>query len=286
MRITKAVIPAAGRGTRLAPLTTYLPKELLPVGPKPMIQYTVEMCMASGIGEFCFITSPAKSLLNDFLAGNWAPPRLPFKRPAQFYRDLSQCRTVVLTQPEPRGVAHAVLLARDFVGHDPFLCLMPDCLLFSAEPFAGQLMAGFAKYGKSIIGVLTIGADTAGCFGNVGVLETTPLDDRCFSITALSDKTDEPLRVKRGTAIYKGFGGGIYLPADYFDLMQSNASDAGGEVDDVPIHQRLAASGNLLGVLLDGDAFDAGHPLGYRAAVHFAGRLEASSAGQGDMGIS
>lgn len=272
VEVKKAVIPAAGKGMRLTPMTTHMPKELLPVGGKPMIQHTIEMCMASGITELCIITSPEKPLLKNFVSGNWRPPSLPFQWDAGFYRNLRQCNVTVLNQQQPKGVAHAVSLARQLVGDDPFVCIMPDCLLFSRTPFARQLMRGFAKYRKHIIGTIYIQHAEIRRFGNVGMLKTDRLQNGCFSITALSDKTNQPLSAKAGEKIHKGFGGGIYLP-EYFDLIDGTRTNANGEVDDVPIHQRLVEAGALLGGLLEGVAFDAGHPMGYRAAVHFAGRL-------------
>jgi UTP-glucose-1-phosphate uridylyltransferase len=113
-------------------------------------------------------------------------------------------------------------------------------------------------------------------FGNVGRLRTNLLDENCFSIRSLSDKTTEPLSINPGEQIHKGFGGGIYLP-EYFDLVEiANRHATNDEIDDVPIHHMLIEKESLLGIALQGSPFDVGHPLGYRAAVHFAGRLQAS----------
>lgn len=270
MHVRKAVIPAAGLGTRLQPLTAHTPKELLPVGGKPMIQYTIEMYISSGISELCIITSPRKPLLKDFITGNWTPPALPFHWDAELYRKLKGCRTVFRTQHKPRGVAHAVALARDFVNGEPFACIMPDCLLFSAKAFAQQLMEVFQRYRKNVIGTLLIRSNDVHRFGNVGLLTTDTIDDAYFAIRSLSDKKEEPVSVSRGQVIRKGFGGGIYLP-EYFDLVETIGSPGNGEIDDVPIHHILITRGALMGVLLEGTAFDAGHPVGFRAAVRYVG---------------
>ena len=140
--VTKAVIPAAGMGTRLAPMTQHLPKELLPIGGKPMIQHTIEMCIASGIRELCIITSPLKPRLKAFIKDTWRPPLLPFRRDPHFYKNLAQVNVTVLTQEKAKGVADAISLAQEFVENDPFVCIMPDCLLFSHRPFARQLKDG------------------------------------------------------------------------------------------------------------------------------------------------
>ena len=274
--VTKAVIPTAGLGTRLRPLTNYTPKELLPVGGKPMIQHILEMYVAAGICEFCIIVSPEKPQLKDFITGNWTPSAIPFEKDVRFYKQLEQCRIVFVTQSEARGVADAVGLAKDFVGGEPFVCIMPDCLLFSDRPHAQQLLHVFQKYRKNVISTIFIRHADVKRFGNVGLLRTQRLNGECFLITSLSDKKGEPLTVRPGETIHKGFGGGIYLP-EYFDLLEIIRPMAEGEVDDVPIHQLLIEQGKLLGVLLEGTAFDAGHPLGLRAAAHYAGRRTNSS---------
>jgi len=269
--VTKAVIPAAGLGMRLRPLTLCTPKELLPVGGKPIIQYALEMYMAAGISEFCIIVSPEKPQLKNFVTGNWTPPALPFEKDSRFYKELERCRIVFLTQDHPRGVADAVGLAKDFVGDEPFACIMPDCLLFSNKPHAQQVIQVFERYKRSVIGTVLIKGGDVRRFGNVGLLGTQRLNGDCFLITSLSDKKIEPLTAGPGETIHKGFGGGVYLP-EYFDLVEVIRPKEKGEVDDVPIHQALINEGKLLGVLLEGVAFDVGHPLGFRAAAHYAGR--------------
>ncbi len=269
--VRKAVIPAAGMGKRLGPLTFCTPKELLPIGEKPIIQYTLEMYMAAGISEFCIITSPDKPQLKDFITGNWTPPVFPFEKDAQFYKQLQRCRIVFLTQSHPSGVADAVGLAKDFAGDGPFACIMPDCLLFSRKSHVQQLLQAFEKYQENVIGTVSLRGSEVRHFGNVGLLRTERLNGKCFLITSLSDKKLEPLTARPGETIHKGFGGGIYLP-EYFDLIEIVRPQSRGEVDDVSIHQILINQGKLLGVLLEGAVFDAGHPLGFRAATHYAGR--------------
>jgi len=270
-KVTKAVIPAAGRGTRLRPLTLYTPKELLPVGGKPMIQHALETHLAAGVSEFCIVTSPEKPQLKDFLTGDWKPPRFPFEKDFRFYERLGPCRIVFVTQNQPIGVADAIGLARDFVGDEPFACIMPDCILFSRVSHTQQTLQAFEKHGVNVIGTIAIREGDVRRFGNVGLLQSEPLDGHAFLITALSDKKAEPIKATAGEIVHKGFGGGIYLP-EYFDLIESVRSRANGEVDDVPIHHLLIQEKKLLGVSLEGAAFDAGLPVGLRAAVHYAGR--------------
>lgn len=269
--VKKVVIPAAGFGTRLKPLTQFIPKELLPIGDKPMLQHMMEMYLDAGMTEFCIITNPHKPEIREFVTGNYRSAGLPYKPNPAFYRRLKSCKICFITQPEPKGVADAISLAGEFVGNEPFGCIMPDCLLFSDTPFFSQLTDSFSNYRKNIIGTVRINPTEAKRYGNVGLLQTIPLDDRCFSIRALSGKSDTPLQVPLGQQIQKGFGGGIYLP-EYFDLIDVIRPDAKGEIDDVPIHHILINENNLLGVPLEGKSFDTGHPFGFRAAVHYAGR--------------
>jgi UTP--glucose-1-phosphate uridylyltransferase len=236
-----------------------------------MIQYALETQMAAGISEFCIILSPEKTQLKDFVTGNWPPPTLPFEKDDRFYERLERCRIVFVTQGRPQGVADAIGLAEDFVGNEPFMCIMPDCLLFSDKSHAQQVLHVFEKHRKNVIGTVLLQGTDVRRFGNVGVLQTQGLDDACFIITSLSDKRPEPLTTRTGETIHKGFGGGVYLP-EYFELIEKTRPQAEGEIDDVPIHQTLIERGRLLGVLLQGRAFDAGHPFGFRAAVHYAGR--------------
>lgn len=270
-KLTKAVIPAAGRGTRLRPLTNTLPKELLPVGEKPLIQHQLEMYMASEIFEYCIITSSRKPLLNDFINGDWNSKALPYSYDARFHDRLADCRVALRFQEKPKGVAHAILLAADFVKDDPFLCIMPDCLLVSRKPFARQLIEAYAIHRENVIGSVHIPPSQQRRFGNVGILKADRVDSRCYVITSLSDKTREPLSTETGKSIHKGFGGGIY-DSEYFALAEALQPVDDEEVDDVPIHQKLIEDRRLLGVLLEGAAFDVGNPLGFRAAVHYVGR--------------
>jgi UTP--glucose-1-phosphate uridylyltransferase len=269
--VTKAVIPAAGLGTRLRPLTRHIPKELLPIGGKPIIQHAVEMHMAAGIHEFFIIISPEKLQLKDFLTGDWTPPALPFEKDLRFFDQLQRCHLVFATQTAPAGVADAVGLAKAFVGDEPFACIMPDCLLFSDKPHIQQLLPALQRHKKSVIGAILITGAESQRFGNVGILSTQEIDGGCLLITSLSDKTRKPLPANPGETICKGFGGGIYVP-EYFDLIEAIRPQAQDEVDDIPIHHALIEQGKLIGVVLQGAAFDTGHPLGLRAAAHYVGR--------------
>ncbi|MBI4772769.1 MAG: NTP transferase domain-containing protein [Deltaproteobacteria bacterium] len=257
--IRKAVIPAAGRGRRMLEFSHGLPKELLSVGGKSMIQRAVEMHVRSGIERIAVVLSPDKQSIRDLLASKrFADPR--------FRELLDQVELVFFEQAEPLGVAHAVSLAREFIGKEPFALVMPDCLLVSETPFLSQLVQVYSKRPVDMIGFVWLEQSRSMQFGNVGLLRVEPVEPPLYRILELSDKGagsvnfSEPIHPK-------GFAGGIYGP-DYFDLIPAEPGRT-GEIDDVPIHQDLIRSGRLYGVELVGIAFDLGNPEGYRAAERF-----------------
>jgi len=264
-RIRRAVIPAAGRGTRVRGLAGILPKEMLPVRGKPMIQRAVEMHVASGISQITVILSPRKEIIRRFLMG--ADTGLPEDSGAdpEFLHLLQGVDLHFRMQHAPLGVAHAVSLANDFVGDEPFALIMPDCYLHSETPFLRQLIRMYEAHPVDMIGFFWLERQRAHEFGNVGLLDVTPLDPPLFKVRALSDKAPGVPRFS-GRRQPKGFGGGIYSPR-YFDLIASKPSKPGGEIDDVPIHQNLIRKGSLFAVELEGTPFDLGNAAGYKAAL-------------------
>ena len=192
-----------------------------------MIQVAMETHMAAGISEFFIITSPEKPQLEHFLTGRWKPPAFPFERDLNFFRKLRQCRLVFAVQDWPTGVANAIAMAEDFVEEEPFVCIMPDCILFSDVSHTRQALDVFEKHGLNVIGTIAVQSRDVGRFGNVGILSMEKLDGNAFLITSLSDKTPEPIKAKPGETVYKGFGGGVYLP-DYFGLISSIRPTAAG----------------------------------------------------------
>jgi UTP--glucose-1-phosphate uridylyltransferase len=274
IRIKKAIIPAAGLGSRVRSISKNLPKEMLFVGTKPMIQHAVEMHAGSGVEQIAVILHPEKEMIRDFLEGKPLPHLTHDSRDKTFYNLLAGLSLQFFYQKERRGVVEAVLLARDFIDNEPFSLIMPDCLLFSDTPFIAQLIAQTPPQVTGVIGFIMLEQERAHLFGNVGLLQVYPATGRLYRIVELSDKAADPVKFS-GAVHAKGFGGGIYTP-DYFDYVQFAVRKHGSEVDDVPIHQEMAARSELFGVLLEGMAFDAGTPEGYHATHKFctSGKLK------------
>ncbi len=244
---------------------------MLLVGSKPLIQWSVEMHILSGFRELAIILHPEKNQIREYIENGVTrgPGGELFRAPGYFRGMLRRASIRFYYQRERTGVVSAALLASDFVAGEPFALVMPDCLLFSREPFLAKHSITLRPKPDGTIGFLMLEKGRAVQFGNVGLLTVRHEKGPLYRIDELSDKGQgkvsfrEPLRAK-------GFAGGIYAP-DYFDYARTTRPSESGELDDVPIHQAMARKGGLFGVKLDGAAFDAGNPAGFYAANRYAG---------------
>ncbi len=266
MKIKKAIIPAAGRGLRMRSLSGALPKEMLPLDGKPIIRHAVEMHRASGIEEIAVILHPEKEMIRRYLEGN-PDESDPFVEPDGEY-PADEISFRFYYQEERRGVVDAVSLARDFIGDDWFALVMPDSLLFGEVPFIAQLLPWAGEPAEGIIGFIMLEKDRMDLFGNVGLLDLSAGAGPFFNISNISNKNRGKV-VFDGPVHAKGFAGGIYSPA-YFAYPEEGCCSGGAEIDDIPLHQAMAARGKLYGVRLEGVAYDLGDADGYKSAVdHF-----------------
>ncbi len=250
-RVRKAVIPAAGRGTRLRPATRLLPKELLPIGNTPMIHRAVTELVRGGIEEIALIISPAKASVWDYFA--------------EITEGLD-CQLELLIQAEPTGTANAIALAEPFLSQDPFVIYMPDEVCFCRQSPIAQLCATYDRHQKAVLALTWLTPEWAPYFKGTGRLLTEPIDDTTYRITRLLDKTPDPFPVE-GTGSLKGVGIGV-VDRTFFDLLHQlrPQGDCYPEFDDILIWQHLTRTGQLLGSLTDGIVFDAGQPQGFAAA--------------------
>jgi len=228
-----------------------------------MIQHAVEMNLNSGIKEICLIINEKKTVIRDFLMKKWEE-YLSYK-----------CKFTFLCQSQPKGLADAVYLAKEFVGDEPFALCMPDAILFSKTPTVLQLTHAFLKYNQNVIGVIYINAEEANLFGNAGVLDITYLEKDIFRVNRVSDKGPGTLKIDPGQPVARSFGVGIYL-SHYFDYIDAVRPAVRGELDDVPVLQKIIQDKNLLGVLLEGKGFDVGNLDGYYAANNYLNSLHTS----------
>jgi UTP--glucose-1-phosphate uridylyltransferase len=266
-KIRKAVVPAAGLGTRLLPATAAVPKELLPVGLKPMIQHCLEEAIGSGIEEIALILSPPKRSIRaylDFAASSDVPNMAAF-------RDLlSRCQLHYLDQPQPRGVADALRLARDFTGPEAFAVLLPDNVTFAGPPVLAQMWPHLED-DRCALALTEYRKETAAWFGNCGRVDCTPLSGPKYRISRLHDKGKGTFRIRSGTVELVGYARYVLQPHFYDYISVSAVPPGGAELDDTPILQAIIQERGITGIQVQGHLFDAGHPGGYQAANRFAG---------------
>jgi UTP--glucose-1-phosphate uridylyltransferase len=265
--VSKAIIPAAGLGTRVKAITGDLPKELLTVAAKPLIAHAIENLAASGVRQIAVVLSPAKESIRQFLLGD--PPEFLAPLSSAHLRVLFKaCSFSFFVQPEPTGLAEAISLCREFVGNEPFALIMPDNILLDGLPVVSQMIPFFSKEGRDIIGAISLKMEEASRFGNVGILETEMIpgsSPRFRKVSHFSDKRVDPLSIPSGAQMLKNFGGSVFLP-HFFDYIEQCRPHARDELDDIPVIQAILRDQGLNAVVLEGNGFDVGNPAGYWAA--------------------
>lgn len=262
MPLRKALIPAAGRGTRMRPVTLAVPKELLPVGTKPAIHRVVEEAASAGLDRIGVVIGPGKELVRDYLeaAGeSGAFGSLSIEYP---------------WQEEPRGLAEAISLSRDFIGGEPFALLLPDNVLLSPDYRLAALTGLYERTGKDVVGVLSLDSSESGRFGNSGLFAGRESERGVFEIHRLHDKGAGRLEIPPDETVQRTCGRYVCRPhvLRWIDELRSTID---GEFDEVPVYQRIAAAGGLLGRAVPLPLFDVGHPSGFLAANAFLHRAQA-----------
>lgn len=263
-RVRTAVFPVAGLGTRFLPATKAMPKEMLPVVDRPLIQYAVDEARQAGIEHFVFVTGRNKGVIEDHFDRQFElEATLEARGKSAALSDLRQDlpsagRTSFTRQQEPLGLGHAVWCARDIVGDNPFALLLPD-MVFRAEPgVLRQMMDAYEETGGNI----------------VGVEECDPKDVSSYGIVERGDGSDESFRIagmvekpKVGEAPSNLFISGRYiLQPEIFNLLSEGKRGAGGEIQITDAMQTLMQSQPFTGVKYDGKVFDCGSKLGFLTA--------------------
>jgi UTP--glucose-1-phosphate uridylyltransferase len=250
MMLDTAVIPCGGRGTRLHPITRWLPKEILPVGLRPILHWTLDEAADAGLLRAIVVTNPHKPLLEVVARNYEGPLELEF-----------------VPQDHPRGLGDALLRARDHLAGSPFLALLPDNLFAGPNPTA-SVVSTFRASGLATVLLAEIARDEAGAKGATGRAKIRSERDGSLRVTDVADKGtgrfDTAGEAAAVTPIGRmAFPGGIL---DEFDEV-GRSLPAGVELDDVPVLQRLARRSALAGVISRAEFFDVGVPEGYRDAV-------------------
>jgi UTP--glucose-1-phosphate uridylyltransferase len=268
--VRKAVFPVAGLGTRFLPATKAIPKELLPVVDKPVLQYVVEEAAAAGIEHFVFVTGRGKSAIEDHFDSAFEleatlESRAKESTLAALREELPTAGSTSFTrQQAPLGLGHAIWCARHIVGDEPFAVLLPDMLMRAGAPCLATMMGVYAEAGGNVISVEACEPEATARYGIVGVGEELSAD--AFRITAMVEK---PRPAEAPSNLY--ISGRYILQPEIFPLLGSQPPGAGGEIQVTDAMKRLAETQAFTGVRFRGTTFDCGSKLGFlKANIAFA----------------
>jgi UTP--glucose-1-phosphate uridylyltransferase len=263
-RIRKAVFPVAGLGTRFLPATKAMPKEMLTIVDRPVIQHVVDEAREAGIEHFIFVTGRNKGVIEEHFDKQFEleatlKARGKLKELEALARDTPLAGATSFTrQQEPLGLGHAVWCARDIVGDEPFALLLPDMLHLGAQPCLAGMIEAYEKTGGNHIGVYPVGDDETHQYGIVDVGGAT---DRVAKIRAMVEKP------AKGTAPSNlAISGRYILQPAIFDLLEKQERGAGGEIQLTDSMLTLARTEAFHAFTFDGAVYDAGSKLGFLAA--------------------
>ncbi len=268
MKVRKAVIPAAGLGTRMLPATMTVPKEMLPMVDKPVVQYIIEEAVAAGIEDILIVTNRAKSAMDDYF--DYYPELERRLETAGKEKELAEVRRAAdlanvfyVRQKETKGLGHAIWRAKRFVGDEPFAVLLGDDIMRSETPVIGQLIAAAEKQDASAVGVQQVSLDAIGKYCSVKV---EPLEDRVFLATDMVEKP-RPDQIFSPYAIL----GRYVLRPGIFDILEHLAPGYGGEIQLTDGLRELCRQERMVAVDFVGRRYDTGNLKGFlEATIDFA----------------
>ena len=272
MRVRKAVFPAAGWGTRFLPATKAQPKEMLPLVDKPVIQYAVEEAVAAGIEQVIIVTSSQKRAIEDHFDLSYELEHLleergdiEMLRQVRAISDLAQVAYV--RQKEQLGLGHAVLMAKELVGHEPFAVILSDDVVVGDTPCIGQLVRAYERTHSSVVAVMEVPQEETERYGVIAT-DAPPIDDdaRLHRVTGLVEKPAADSAPSNLAII-----GRYILTPKIFDKLEQTPKGAGGEIQLTDAINALMAEQEVYGYAFDGTRYDAGTPLGWlKASVELA----------------
>jgi len=272
-RVRKAVLPAAGLGTRFLPATKAQPKEMLPVVDKPLIQYVVEECLASGIENIIIVTGRGKNAIEDHFDNSPELERFLENKgkteQVEMVRSISNMVHFSYTrQKEPLGLGHAVLTARELVGDEPFAVLLGDVIIPGPFPATRQIMEVYEQTGIGTIAVEQVPIERTHLYGVIDAQPAEPSKwgQRLLRVRNLVEKP------RAGTAPSNLAVTGRYvLPPEAFDCLERTTPGSGGEIQLTDGLRLLAQEHGLCALEYEGKSYDAGDKLGFlKATVEIA----------------
>lgn len=264
MKVRKAVFPVAGLGTRFLPATKAMPKEMLPIVDKPLIQYAVEEAFASGIEQIVFVTGKNKEALEDhFDRHNGLESMLLEKNKTKLLESIKSIvpdtGTIIYTrQNKPLGLGHAIWCARDIIGNEPFAVLLADDLIKSEKPVLAQMLEVYDKKESSLVAVVEVPRNETNKYG---ILDAEIIEDGISKIHGLIEKP-EPEQAPSNLAII----GRYILTPKIFSILGQKEKGAGGEIQLTDAMAKLLDTESIFGFLFEGERFDCGDKAGFQMA--------------------
>ena len=272
MKVKKAIIPAAGLGTRFLPATKAQPKEMLPIVDKPTIQYIIEEAVASGIEEILIITGKSKRAIEDHFDKS-LELEMQLKESGKddllkIVQDISNLVDIhYIRQKEPKGLGHAIHCAKTFVGNEPFAVMLGDDVVDSEVPCLKQLIDCFDEYKTSVLGVQRVAEDQVSKYG---IVEGIEIEDRVYKVRNLVEKPKEG-ETNSNIAIL----GRYIITPKIFEILEHTAPGKGGEIQLTDALQTLMGEEAMYAYDFEGRRYDVGDKLGFlQATVEYALKRE------------
>ncbi|TLS51994.1 UTP--glucose-1-phosphate uridylyltransferase GalU [Paenibacillus antri] len=268
MKVRKAIIPAAGLGTRFLPATKAMPKEMLPIVDKPTIQYIVEEAVESGIEDIIIVTGKGKRAIEDHFDNSFElEQNLLEKGKIDLLNEVQKSSKMVdihyIRQKEARGLGHAVWCARKFVGDEPFAVLLGDDIVKAEKPCLKQMIEQYERYRASVIGVQRVPTDEVSRYG---IVDGKELHDRLFSVTNLVEKPKKE-HAPSDLAIM----GRYILTPKIFEILDNQSPGAGGEIQLTDAIAALNQREAVYAYDFEGVRYDVGEKLGFiKTTLEFA----------------
>lgn len=259
MKIKKAIIPAAGLGTRVLPASKSCPKEMLPIVDKPAIQYIIEEAVASGIRDILIITNRGKDIIEDHFDHSVELENILKARGREDtlkeLNDLANMANIYyLRQKETRGLGDAVLRAREFVGNEPFAVLYGDDVIIGETPTTSELLEAYEKYGKSVVGIKEV-SDQAIC--KYCSLAVEKLDDKTYAVSDMIEKPQPHEKLSNFSIL-----GRCVLESEIFEILERTPLGVGNELQLTDAMREIATTKGMIGVDFSGTRYDMGNKFG------------------------
>lgn len=259
-KVRKAIIPAAGLGTRVLPASKAIPKEMLNIVDKPAIQYIVEEAFNSGIEEVLIITNRGKGAIEDHfdhafeletkLEGN--------EDKRDILEDVKACadfgNIYFLRQKETGGLGHAVLCAKNFVGDEPFAILYGDDVMINEKPVTKQLIEVYEQYGKGVVGVKEVDDEAITKYCS---LKVDKISDKIYNCTDMIEKPKKEEIMSNFSIL-----GRVVLPSEIFEILENTPNGAGNELQLTDAMKTLAQKSGVIALDYEGKRYDMGNKFG------------------------